>query len=355
MTTPVRWTEAEILGDDPALAPYVVAGRRCHGGVDADGRYHSPRTRFRNAAIAAWQEQHRADFGTELFDAGLDTWPASSPTVAQSRLLLERGVREPVIAALTRIGTVEGFGGAMRLWPLADLQSYFVEPVTDTTLDHLTVMFEAQARDEAGWGDEFGHRDMWFLARDVAFEDPAVEDLTETMLFRLGVTPAPGAPAPSADEVRRRQLAEWTFTDVPLEIETLIKRMVNLLLVEISAAHTFAWAEALLSDADLVAGDGTAAELVRAIRQDESPHVEYLRTALSEMRDRTFVGVDGSPVPGADVVNGLWAAGLAESTGPRRAGALRLARIELEDAVAGRADRDDLVAEYDALVASAAS
>lgn len=353
MSTPVRWTEAEILGDDPALEPYVVAGHRCHGGIDADGRYHSPRTRFRTTAIAAWQDQHRAQFGTDLFDAGLDSWPAPSPTVAQSRFLLEHGVREPVIAALTRIGTVEGFGGAMRMWSLPDAQSYFVDSIADTTLDHLTVMFEAQARDEAGWGDEFGHRDMWFLARDVAFEDPAVEDLTETMLFRLGVTSAPGAAPPSPEEVRRRQLAERMFTNVPLEIETLIKRMVNLLLVEISAAHTFAWAEALLSDTDLVAGDGVAAELVRAIRQDESPHVEYLRTALSEMRDRSFVGVDGSPVPGAQVVNDLWAAGLAESTGTRRAANLRLARTELEDAVAGRADRDDLVAGYDALATPA--
>jgi hypothetical protein len=353
MSTPVRWTETEILAEAPGLAPFVVAGRRCHGGVDADGVYHSPRSRFRNTAIAAWQAQHRAQFGTDLFDAGLDTWPAPSPTVAQSRFLLERGVREPVIAAITRIGTVEGFGGAMRLWPLADVQSCFVEPVADTTLDHLTAMFEAQARDEAGWGEEFGHRDMWFLARDVAFEDPAFEDLTETMLFRLGVTSAPGASPPSPEEVRRRQLAERRFHNVPLEIETLIKRMVNLLLVEISAAHLFAWAEALLSDPDLVAGDGSAAELVRAIRQDESPHVEYLRTALSEMRDRTFVGVDGTPVGGAAVVNDLWAAGLAESTGPRRAGNQRLARTELEDAVATRPDRDDLVAEYDALGASA--
>lgn len=353
MTTPVRWTEAEILGDDPALEPYVVAGHRCHGGVDAEGRYHSPRTRFRNHAIAGWQEQHRAQFGTELFDAGLDTWPPPSPNVAQSRFLLERGVREPVIAALTRIGTVEGFGGAMRLWSLPDAQSYFVESIAGTTLDHLTVMFEAQARDEAGWGDEFGHRDMWFLARDLAFENPPVEDLTELLLFRLGVTSAPGAPPPSAETVRQRQIAERMFANVPLEIESLIKRMVNLLLIEISAAHMFAWAENLLVDTDLVAGDGVAAELIRAIRQDESPHVEYLRTALSEMRDRTFVGVDGTAVPGDRVVTDLWAAGLAESTGERRAANQRIARAELDDVVADRPDRVDLLAEYDALGAPA--
>jgi len=45
--------------------------------------------------------------------------------------------------------------------------------------------------------------------------------------------------------------------------------------------------------------------MVGYIRADESPHVEYLRTALSEIRARTLVGVDGSEVPGRTVVDGL--------------------------------------------------
>src|SRR3954454_1215107 len=125
----VRWTDDELLAEEPGLEPLVIAGRRCHGGLDTDGVYHSPRSRFRNDAIAAWQAQHRADFGTELFDAGLDTWPPPAPNVAQSRFLLQHGVREPIMAALTRIGTVEGFGGAMRLWNLDDPQSYFADPI----------------------------------------------------------------------------------------------------------------------------------------------------------------------------------------------------------------------------------
>jgi hypothetical protein len=314
--------------------------------------YHSPRSRFRNDAIAAWQAQHRADFGTELFDAGLDTWPPPAPNVAQSRFLLERGVREPIMAALTRIGTVEGFGGAMRLWNLDDPQSYFADPIAGTTLAHLSGMFEAQARDEAGWGDEFGHKDMWFLARDVAFEDPDVEDLTELMLYRLGVTPAPGAPVPSPGEIRRRQEAARVFPEIPLAIEALIGRMVNLLLVEISAAHLFAWAEELLADVDLVAGDGQAAQLVSYIRRDESPHVEYLRTALSEMRDRAFVTATGASTPGTGIVDTLWARGLAESTGERRANNQRLARSELEHAIGDRRDRDELLVTYESLAST---
>jgi hypothetical protein len=350
--TQVRWTDDELLAEASGLEPLVIAGRRCHGGIDADGAYHSPRSRFRNHAIAAWQAQHRADFGTDLLDAGLDSWPPPAPNVAQSRFLLERGVREPIMAAITRIGTVEGFGGAMRLWNLDDPQQYFADPIADTTLAHLPGMFEAQARDEAGWGDEFGHKDMWFLARDIAFEAPDVEDLTELMLFRLGVTPAPGAPVPTAEEIRRRQEAARVFTDIPMEIEALIGRMVNLLLVEISAAHLFAWAEELLADDALVAGDGEAARLVSYIRRDESPHVEYLRTCLSEMRDRTFVTTAGGARAGTEVIETLWARGLADSTGERRANNQRMARAELEQAIDDRRDRDELLATYESLAST---
>src|SRR5438552_1780103 len=87
--------------------------------------------------------------------AQADAAPASK--VRQWRLLLQRGVREPIMAALTRIGTVEGFGGAMRMWSLDEPQRYFADPIDGTTLAHLPGMFEAQARDEAGWADEFGH------------------------------------------------------------------------------------------------------------------------------------------------------------------------------------------------------
>jgi hypothetical protein len=142
------------------------------------------------------------------------------------------------------------------------------------------------------------------------------------------------------------------FGDIPMEIEALIGRMVNLLLVEISAAHLFAWAEELLADDDLVAGDGVAARLVSYIRQDESPHVEYLRTALSEMRDRAFVTTSGGTRPGTEVVETLWSRGLAESTGARRANNQRLARAELEHAIGDRSDRDELLETYESLAST---
>ena len=38
--------------------------------------------------------------------------------------------------------------------------------------------------------------------------------------------------------------------------------MIRVLFIEISAFHTFAWAEEWMSDTELVAGDGEAARLV---------------------------------------------------------------------------------------------
>jgi len=44
---------------------------------------------------------------------------------------------------------------------------------------------------------------------------------------------------------------------------------------------------------------------VRYVRADESPHVEYLRTALTEVRSRTLRTIDGSEIAGRAVVDGL--------------------------------------------------
>ena len=105
----------------------------------------------------------------------------------------------------------------------------------------------------------------------------------------------------------------------------------------------FSWAEELLADTDLVAGEGEAARIVSYIRQDESPHVEYLRTALSEMRDRTFIGQSDQLIRGTEVITALWDQGLADSTGVRRENNLRMAQRELEAALDGHVRRDEIL------------
>lgn len=345
----LTWTERELLADDAVAEPLVAGGVRCHGGFDADGEYVSPRTRNRVPAIRAWQESHRNEFGTEIIDAPLELWPEVFPNVAQSKYLLREGVREPTISALTRIGTVEGFGSMIRSVQVEGLQSHFEEPIAGTAVAHLQHgLFEAHARDEAGWGDEGGHKQMWFAARDVAFEHPVSDDMTQTMLERMGIV-APGGKPPTPEEIRRNAEAMRRFPDLDLSLEMMLRRMIGLVLIEVSAFHTFAWAEEVLSDRDLVAGDGRAADLVSYVRADETPHVEYLRTALTEMRDRTFVGESGRRIPGAAVVGEMWDAALEQSLGANRENFVRTATREVEHALESHPRRAEVLDGFRAL------
>lgn len=342
----LEYDRRELLADEPVAEPLVVAGVRCHGGFLADGTYVSPRTRHRVPAIAAWQEHHRTTFGTEILHAPVETWPGSYPNLAQGRFLLANGVQQPIVAALTRIGTVEGFGAMIRYLAPEDMQPFFVEDVSGTAVAHLgRGLVEAHARDEAGWDDEAGHDRMWFAARDIAFEHPVTEDQTEAMLRRMGIG-GNGGGAVTAEERAARFDAMRLFRDLDPGLEMLVTTMTRVLFIEIKAFHLFAWAEALLADTGLVAGEGEAARIVSHIRADETPHVEYLRTALTEMRDRTFVGLSGARLPGTQVVGAIWDACLQASLGVLEEQGRQALAAEVALALADRRRGDDLLEEY---------
>jgi hypothetical protein len=337
----LEYTAAELLADHPVAEPLIAGGRVCHGGFRDDGTYVSPRTLHRVPAIAAWQARHRELFGTEIMDVPLDTWPDHYPNVAQARFLVDAGVPEPLIASLTRIGTVEGLGANIRHLQPGDLQRRFDEDITGTALAHLgRGLFEAHGRDEAGWEQEAGHKDMWFAARDLAFEDRAADIDVEAMLARMGFGP-PG----SGGDLPPRALPD----DIEPNLELVAGLMVRVLLIEIQAFHTFAWAEEWLADPDLVGGDGAAATLVSHIRADESPHVGYLRTALTEMRDRTWIGHSGRRYPGTEMIGTLWDRSMAQSLGQNRV-ATRAALVkEVEHWCRRRPRGEDLLAEFHSL------
>ena len=180
---------------------------------------------------------------------------------------------------------------------------------------------------------------MWFAARDIAFERPTDELDIEAMLARMGF--GPGRPGAEAD----RLLPD----DIPAELETMVALMVRVLFIEISAFHTFAWAEAWLSDAELVAGDGEAARLVSYIRADETPHVDYLRTALSEMRDRTWVGESGRHHAGTDMIARIWEPMLAPQPGTGAGPGSAATLSEVEYWCARRRNGADILAEFHSL------
>ena len=333
------------------VAEHLVAdGVACHGGFDDDGTYVSPRTLHRGPAIEAWEAQRLEQFGTAKLDAPVEQWPEPFPNVEQTKLLLRHGVRDQVISILTRVGTVEGFGSMLRHLPLPDLHGTFEEDIRGTATEHIPRgLFEAHARDEAGFEDEAGHDRMWFAARDIAFEHPVTTDQTAIMLERMGISGPGGAP-PDLDAMRRAALAARVLPDaVPFELESMLARMIGLLFIEISAFHTFRWAEEVLSDPELTAGDGEAARIVSYIRADETPHVGYLEVALSEMRDRTWIGTDGTRFDGAEMMPIVWDKALEQSMVARRSELLQLTMREIEAALgtAGLATsaRDDLLEE----------
>ena len=345
-TAQLEFSSDELLADHAGLEPLFADGVRCHGGFDGDGRYVSPRTKHRWPAIRAWEASRLEQFGTEILDIPLDTWPESFPNVEQSKLLLRHGVRQPTISALTRIGTIEGFGAMLRVLQVPDFERCFDEDIAGTATAHIAHgLFEAHARDEAGFGDAAGHDRMWFAARDVAFERPVTADQTAQMLARMGIDTSPK----SAEELARlRAAAEAARVlpdDVDYVLEMVVGRMIGLLLIEISAFHGFAWAEAVLSDPDLVAGEGEAARLVGYIRADETPHVAWLQTALSEMRDRTWIGTTGRRHRGTEMIGRLWARALADSLGVRRREQQQAIMREIELAAAEVDPGGDLVEE----------
>ena len=321
-TLQTEYSEAELLASHAGTEPLLAGGVRCHGGFDDDGTYLPPRTLHRVPAIEAWREKHREDFGADVIDVPLETWPENFPNLAQARFLISQGVREPLIATLTRIGTLEGLGANIALLRPDDLQRHFAEDIKGTAIDHLgRGLFEAHGRDEAGFEAEAGHRDMWFTARDIAFPEPGPDIDVEKMLERMGF----GQGSPGTGSAKR-----LLPDDIDANLEFMVALMVRILLIEVQAFHTFAWADAWLGDPDLVAGDGSAAAIVRYIRADETPHVGYLATALTEMRDRTWIGESGKRYDGSDMIGRIWDVLLDQSIGTGRAQTLANIRAEVE-------------------------
>jgi hypothetical protein len=202
-------------------------------------------------------------------------------------------------------------------------------------------LFEAHGRDEAGWEEEAGHKDMWFAARDIAFEHPTAKIDVDAMLERMGFGPGGGPGSP----VLERALPDA----IDYNLELIANLMIRVLLIEVQAFHTFKWAEAWLADSDLVAGNGEAAELVRHIRADETPHVGYLKTALTEMRDRTWIGTDGSRHAGADMVGRLWERAMEQSLGSGRQQSQAAVLGEVEHWCLQHRRGADILAEFHSL------
>jgi hypothetical protein len=325
----------ELLASGSYEAPLIAGGLRCHGGFGPDGRYRSPRTLHRAPAIAAWQARLARE-GSQLIEIPRALMPPQYPNVAQATLLLRHGVRDPLVRTLTIISIVEGFGAIIRDVRVPDLGALLVEPVEGTALAHLAEgLFEAHARDESGFKDEGGHKQMWEAARDLALEKPRIPgDVLMRMMGR---------------NAGRSQKRERPFPELDETLERMLALMAQVLVVEVFAEGTFEWGIALLSNPEVSAAPEAAGNMVRFVKSDEKPHVEYLRTALSELRARTVRTVDGRTLPGREVVDGLLHRILREITRNRPREQREDIRESLIQAMQAAANPKALLEEFDAL------
>ena len=302
----------------PRLAePLVAGGVRCHGGFDADGELRLAAHEHRVPAIEAWQQSHREQFGTEILDVPLELWPEVFPNVAQSKYLLARGrARADDLDAHAHRHRRGLRLDDPRACNVDDAAAHFDESSTaPRSRTSQRGLFEAHARDEAGWEDEGGPQaDVVRGARHrVRAPGHRRHDADDARAHghrarRRHAADAGGDRAAT----RKRCAASPTSTS---SLEMMLRRMVGLLFIEVSAFHTFAWAEEVLVRHRPRRRRRRRRRLVRYIRADETPHVDYLRTALTEMRDRTFVGESGRSIPGTEVIGTLWDAALEQSLG----------------------------------------
>ena len=336
------YSREEILAD-PEYASRIRRGEVLfHGGLDAEGVYLSPRSRFRAEAIEHWTEA--------LATTGAPTHVMTKeqlrreffPTVAQAKHLLRSGARESMTRILTLIGITEGFGNdGLRPLPPLEFRRFFKEPIDGTCLDHLyRGLLEAHGNDEAGRGDEAGHDSMWYAVRDEALGDP---EITPDMYENLPIAPPPGytGPAkPSPEAIGTSELVQRIFPSLDPLLEIELSVFAQLLAIELSAYTTFAWAREVLSDPECSLAAEWAPWMVACVQQDEDLHVAYLQCALSEARARTFLDADGRELSGREVVDAVCAKILRSQGGARldRMLAFRMRQIRAELARHPRGD-----------------
>jgi hypothetical protein len=344
--TQLVYSREELLSSHAFARPHEEAGYRLHGGFDANGAYISPRTLKRWPAVRAWAGALEAR-GFPLIDCSRHVLTGDTyPTRAQQKLLLENGLGQTLWNSLTTTGVIEARGGALCNVPVPDFQAVFVEDVSPMAVGHLDKgLLWAHGADEAGDPDhrELGaHDKMWFACRD--------------MVFGKDAYPRPDVP----QSISRPAGAERELPDLPVEVEQLIKFMMNILMIEIRAENFFNFCIDVFSDPDNFTDRRPAAEKARAIVQsiyaDETIHIGYLQAALSEMRSLTFRTERGGVRSGAALLDPLWARIVAWPDAEARAQSRAQTRKSIEAQVLakfGDADGRALLARFDAFAAPA--
>lgn len=291
----LTYSEEELLASHAYAHPQLEAGRRLHGGFDADGRYLPPRLLHRGPAVEAWTERLRARGGDLLpADASLLAG-IRFPSEAQQKLLIQEGLGQTFWNILTVTGHIEARGRILADMTFPELQLWLHEDVSEMAVGHLNRgLLKAHGIDEGGEPERGigGHDVMWFALRDLAFGDVDY--------------PEPEVP----ENIARPDAEAAPFPELPGAIVRTVYFLANLLLIEFRAERGFAFSQRMLRDPELFperrAQAERAAEILDRIRLDEELHVESLRLYLGELSTLDFRTQDGGRLAGRRVVDELW-------------------------------------------------
>lgn len=288
------YTRDELMADHPYAKEHREVGYLLHGGFDEKGTYISPKTLHRWPAIHAWQKA-LTDKGWDLVEATGDLLHRGNyPNLAQQKLLINNGYGESFWNSLTVTGIIEARGQILCTVEAPNYQDIIVDDISETATGHLNKgLLYAHGADEGGDPDkpEYGAHDaMWFAARDLVFGKDA---------YPL-VEPPESIGRPDQGRL---------MPQLPESHEGLLLLLMNVLMIEVRAEAFFAHSVALMRDREIfsnVAEADQAATMVERIRIDESVHVGYLQTVISEMRSFTFKTVDGGTIAGKDLIDPVW-------------------------------------------------
>ena len=329
----LEYTTDELMSDDEFEEPLFGGKVRCHGGY-SDGQYVSPRVKFRKPAISAWR-QRLIDDCEPLIYIPSEYVPPNYPSYEQAKYLLQEGIVDPVARSLTTISIVEGFGARIRDIKLPDFSKEIKEDISGTALAHLDKgLIEAHARDEAGHRDQGGHKQMWEAARDIGLNNPEIPD---DVLMRMM----------SGGRGRSR---ERLYPELSAKMEKMIHFVAGVLVVETFAEDVFAWAIELLGDPDVSHDPKLASHLVKCIRADETPHVDYLTVALSELRARTLISEDGKKeFQGSEVVDRIFSNQLRGAATNRPRDARQRLQEEIHEIIADKDKAKRISSKFESL------
>ena len=288
------FSKEEIEAEHKYTTPHVESGLKLHGGFDEQGNYLNPRTLNRWPAINAWHDQLAAR-SVPIIEAttSLLTEP-NFPNVDQQILLLKHGLEQSFWDSITITGLIEARGRGLAEFIAPNFQLIIDEDISGTALGHMNKgLLTAHGWDEGGRPDTDigGHDVMWFVARDLIFERDAY--------------PIPIAPSSIA-----RDKADREMEQISVEHEALIGFLMNLLMIEVRAERAFQFYEEVIGSPDTFIDKPKesqhAIDLINRIRLDESVHVAWLRSAISEFRSFNVRTIEGDLVTGAEIVDPVW-------------------------------------------------